>query len=134
MNLLVFNTFHACSFLFHRYVCQTQNVTVLYHSLQDACVSHFWLVSMHACTSCTKCYKKKTIFHNGFVCYSTASCYSPLQTKHFVILLFSLQFILLNILYIYLKNNWKHCLNLVFKHMGMFQKLHIKKSDILIVT
>lgn len=39
----------------------------------------------------------KPIFH------STASCYSPLQTKHFVTLLFSLQFILLKILSIYLE-------------------------------
>jgi len=44
------------------------------------------------------------------------------------------QFILLKFLYSYLENNWEHCLILVFKHMGMFQKLHIKKSDILVVT
>ena len=131
--MLVINTFRACSFLFQCYVYQTQNVTVFYHSLQDACVSHFWLVRTHACTFCRKCCKKP-IFHNGFICHSTASCYSSLQTKHFVILLFSLQFILPKILYIYLKNNWKHCLNLLFKCKGMFQKLHIKKFDILIVT
>ena len=88
-------------------------------------------LSMHACTFCMKCCKKKQIFHNEFVHHSIASCYSPLQTKHFVTLLFSLQFILLKNFYIYLKNYREHCLNLVFKHMGMFQKLHIKKCDIL---
>lgn len=133
MNLLVFNTFHACSFSFHRYVCQIQNVTVFYHSLLDVCVLFFgWSICMHVPP--VQSAVKKPILHIGFVCHSTASCYSPLQTKHFVTLLFSLQFILLTILYNYLKNNWKHCLNLVFKHMGMFQKLRIKKSDIVIVT
>jgi hypothetical protein len=48
-----------------------------------------WSVCIHALPVQMLLKKKKTIFHNGFVCHSTASWYLPSQTKHFVTLLFS---------------------------------------------
>ena len=104
-------------------------------SFTAECLCLTFLVEQYACMYLLyKVLLTTPVFHNGFVCHSTASCYSPLQTEHFVTLLFSLHFILLKILYIYLENNWEHFLNLVFKHMGMLQNPHSKKSDIVIVT
>jgi hypothetical protein len=88
-------------------------------SFTAGCLGLTFLVGQYACMYLLYKVLKKSIFHNGFVCHSTAPCYSPLQTKHFVILLFLLQFILLKILYIYLKK-----LTLVIKPTDLTPLIH----------